>query len=77
MNEQFSFLDDSGLLKLDYVCKSDTICALCGAPLPSRKRAKTKYWLAGRPPRRICRQCSNLYVKCFDIRIVKAKRGAR
>lgn len=76
-NIQLSFIDESGMLCPDCICRSDTFCALCGGALAPRVRAKVLYWLAGRPPRRICKTCSILYVKSFDCRIVKAKRGVR
>lgn len=75
--KQISFIDDSGLLRPDCICRFEIFCAFCGGVLPSRKRTKVLYWLAGRPPRRICRDCSRLYVKSFDERIVKAERGVK
>lgn len=75
--EQISFLDDFGLVRSDCICRTDTFCALCGTLLSSRKRVKKIYWLAGLPPRRICRKCYNLYVKSFDTRFSVWKRGSK
>lgn len=77
MVTQLSFLDESGTLRPDFICRFEIFCALCGGVLMPRKRAKKLYWLAGRPPRRICKDCASLYAKSFDERIVAEKRGAK
>lgn len=77
MATQLSFLDASGLLRPDCICRFEIFCAICGGVLTPRKRAKKLYWLSGRPPRRICKDCAHLYVKIFDERIVAEKRGAK
>ena len=62
---QFSFLDDSGSVRPDCVCRSVLLCYICNLPIP--RFHPTLYYLAGSKRKRICKVCYENYKQSFDI----------
>lgn len=62
---QLSFLDESGVVKLDCVCRSVLLCYICKKPIP--RFHPTLYYLAGSERKRICEVCYKNYKQTFDI----------
>lgn len=62
---QLSFLDDSGVVKPDCVCRSVLLCYICQKPIP--RFHPTLYYLAGSERKRICKVCYENYKQTFDI----------
>lgn len=78
---QLSFLDDSGAVRPDCVCRSVLLCYICQKPIPNFHPTLT--YLAGSTPRPICKTCYENYKQTFDIgdtrrkSLKKSKKGGK
>lgn len=71
-SQQISFLDDSGCIRSDCVCRSGNKCRVCERSLPSLDKAKTLYWVACGEPVRICAYCYRRYKKNWSFHLSKS-----
>lgn len=75
---QISFLDDSGNVRSDCVCRYVPVCYICKESIiPSS--SFVAYHLVFGKPHRICKVCYENYKQTFDIRFCRkaSRRGGK